>query len=286
MRNLLISILMLYIASIACNKASAEQNISGANAHESHRVLRIAADPNNLPFSNKRGQGFENKLAELITRELNSKLEYLWYSQRRGFFRETLDDKNCDLVMGAPSKFQLCLTTRPYYRSTYVTVTRKSDLGRINSLDDARLNDKTIGIQLLGDGNAVPPANYLATRGLGNNVRGFSLYADYDGDDPQARIINAVASGEIDVALAWGPLAGYYASRQTQPLEVSQIVSPPSFQIPFTFAISVGVQVGKERLRDEVDSVLAKKQTEIDAILREYNVPLLPIIAQEASALP
>src|SRR4051812_40490592 len=187
------------------------------------RVLRVAADPNNLPFSNERGEGFENRLAELIARDLGARVEYLWWPQRRGFFRETLGAGRADVVMGVPAGFERVLTTRPYYRSTYVFVQPFSDRP-VHSFDDARLARMKIGIQLAGDDGAnPPPAKALADRGLIENIRGYTLYGNYSEPAPPSAIIRAVAKGEVDVAVAWGPMAGYFSARQPQPLQVEPV---------------------------------------------------------------
>src|SRR5919108_4366575 len=193
----------------------------------SERQLRVCADPNNLPFSNQRLEGFENRLAELIARRLHATVQYTWWAQRRGFIRNTLKAGACDVVLGVPHDFELTLTTRPYYRSTYVFVYRRDKGLTIRSLDDPLLRQVKVGVQLIGDDYAnTPPAHALAQRQIINNVVGYTVYGDYAQDNPAARIIAAVAAGEVDVAIVWGPLAGYFATRQAVPLEVIP-VSPP-----------------------------------------------------------
>src|SRR5436190_15911464 len=166
------------------------------------RTLRVAADPNNLPFSNEHRQGFENKIAELIARELNATIQYSWRVQRRGFFRETLKENRCDLVLGVPAHFDLALTTAPYYRSSYVFVYRQDAKLNLRSLDDPALRRLKIGVQMIGnDGRNTPPAHALANRGLIDNVAGYTVYGDYAQTNSPARIVEAVANREIDVAL-------------------------------------------------------------------------------------
>jgi quinoprotein dehydrogenase-associated probable ABC transporter substrate-binding protein len=238
-------------------------------------VLRVCADPNNLPFSNERGEGFENKIAELLARDLNERLEYTWWAQRRGFFRSTLRAGVCDVVLGVPSSFELAATTAPYYRSTYVFVYRKDRGLNVHSFDDAVLRDVKVGVQLVGDDGAnTPPAHALAARGVIDNVRGYTLYGDYKQPNPPARIVEAVAKGEVDVAVAWGPLAGYFARRERAPLAVVPV--SPQFDLPFlpfVYDISMGVRRGDEDLRQQLDDFLVRRHDEIQNILDDYGVP-------------
>lgn len=241
-------------------------------------VLRVCADPNNLPFSNDRGEGFENALAELVARELGRSVEYAWHPQRRGFVRETLSAGACDVMMSAPTSFERVLTTRPYYRSTYVFISRSDAPVTVRSFDDPALRNLRIGVQVVGDDYAnTPPAHALGRRGITQHVVGFTLYGDYAEPNPPARIVDAVARGDIDVAIAWGPLAGYFATREPVPLTIVP-VSPEIDQpfLPFTFDIAIGVRRGDAALRDVLDAVLERRKTDIDALLREYGFPLVP----------
>ena len=241
------------------------------------RVLRVAADPNNLPFSNEKLEGIENKLASLVARELDADVQYVWRAQRRGFFRHAFKEDGCELVMGVPAGFEMAATTAPYYRSSYVFVSRADRKLNITSYDDPRLRELKIGIHVVGDadeGSGSPAAHALARRGLANNVVGFTLYGDYREPNPPARIVEAVAAGEVDVAVVWGPMAGYFAKNCRIPLDlafVSPAVEPPG--LPMTFAISVGVKKGAPELKAEVDAVLARRRAEIEKILDEYGVP-------------
>ncbi len=256
-----------------------------APSDDGRRVLRVAMDPNNLPFSNDRGEGFENKIAELIARELGAELRYVWRAQRRGFCRETLKEGNADLVIGLPTRFDQALTTSPYYRSTFVFVQRKgSPAPVVRGFDDEALKTVTVGVQLVGDDGAnPPPAHALAARGVIENVRGYTVFGDYREPNPPARIVEAVARGEVDVAVVWGPLAGFFAKRQAEALVVTPVepqVDEPT-RLPMSFDISMGVSRQNKALRDEVDGVILRKQGEIDKILDEYGVPR---VARPASA--
>jgi mxaJ protein len=254
-------------------------------AGEDQRLLRVAADPNNLPFSNDRGEGFENKIAELIARELHRKLEYHWRAQRRGFFRETLKSGDVDVVLGVPAHFDMALTTAPYYRSTYVFVTRRDRNLHVTSFEDAQLHKVKIGVQLIGnDGVDTPPAHALAARAIVNNVVGFTLYGDYSQQDPPSRIIDAVANGDIDVAIAWGPLAGYFAKKSKVPLELTPVMPEKDGPLRFAFDISLGVRKTDRELRDQLDKFVIGHRLEIDRVLDAYNVPRIRHPAELASA--
>jgi mxaJ protein len=237
-------------------------------------TLRVCADPNNLPFSNATEEGFENALARLIAAELGVDVSYTWWPQRRGFIRNTLRAKQCDVVIGVPAAYELAQTTKPYYRSTYVFVTRK-DGPHIDSLDDPALRKLRIGVHVVGDdGSNVPPAQALANRGVVANIRGYSIYGDYSQPDPPRALIDAVAREEVDVAIAWGPLAGYFASREAVPLVVTA-VPPDASPLPMSFAIAMGVRRGDDELKARLDSVLERRREDIRALLTRYGVPLL-----------
>jgi mxaJ protein len=243
------------------------------------RELRICADPNNLPFSNRRLEGFENKIAEIVARDLGARISYTWWAQRRGFFRNTLKAGLCDVVLGVPTGMERALPTRPYYRSTYVFLSRADRGLDVRSLDDPALRSLRIGVQLAGDDYAnTPPAHALTRRGIVSNVVGFTLYGDYGKENPPARIVEAVARGEIDLAVVWGPLAGYFARRQRVPLRivpVSPAIDRPF--LPFVYDIAVGVRRGDDELRNAIDAELERRRSEIDAILDAYGVPRVSV---------
>ena len=239
-------------------------------------VLRVCADPNNLPFSNARGQGFENALAGLVAREMGRRLEYTWWAQRRGFIRNTLSAGKCDVVMGVPSAFDLAWTTDAYYRSTYVFVSRRDRHLAVSSFDDPRLKELTIGVHVIGDDYAsVPPSRALAARGIIRNIRGYSIYGDYSKPDPPRGLIDAVAAGEVDVAVAWGPLAGYFAPREPTPLDVVPVrPGPQPADATMAFDISMGVRKGDAALRSRLNGIIRRRRSEIRAILERFGVPI------------
>jgi mxaJ protein len=241
--------------------------------------LRVCSDPNNLPFSNQKQEGFENRIAELIAREMGTKVEYTWLPQRRGFLRNTLLAGKCDVVMGITTGAERVLTTAPYYRSTYVFVSRKDRRLGIRSLDDSALRTLKIGVQLVGDDYAnTPPVHALSRRGVTGNLVGFSVFGDYSEPNPPARVIDAVSSGAVDLAIAWGPLAGYFAKKSTVPLEVvpvSPSVDPPGLR--FAFDISLAVRPADTHRKQQLEQILTRKRTEIDRILDEYGIPRVSV---------
>jgi mxaJ protein len=242
----------------------------------SREPLRVCADPNNLPFSNSRGEGFENAMARLVAHDLHRELTYTWWPQRRGFVRNTLKAGVCDLIMGVPAGFEMVEPTTPYYRSSYAFVTRADRHLDVDSFDDPRLRKLAIGVHTIGDDYAnVPPAQALATRGIVGNVRGYSIYGDYSQPNPARALIDAVARGEIDVAIAWGPLAGYFAAREPVALRVKPVAPADPPDAGMTFAIAAGVRHGDTALRSEVQAVLDRRRDDIAAMLHDYHVPLL-----------
>lgn len=248
----------------------------------SAHALRVCADPNNLPFSNDRQEGFENRLAELVAEEMDVPVAYTWWAQRRGFVRHTLRALACDVVMGVPADFDMVLRTQPYYRSTYVFVSRIDRGLAIDGLDDERLRHLRIGVHVIGDDYANPPPTHaLASRGVVDNVIGYSVFGDYARPNPPSRLIEAVAAGDVDVAVAWGPLAGYFAARQPVPLSLTPV--PPDDgqpELPFAFAISMGVRRGEEGFRDRLDDILRRRRADVDRLLHDFGVPRVD--AQEA----
>lgn len=222
------------------------------------RVLRVCSDPDNMPFSNRNGQGFENRLAELMAQQLGARLEYAWWPEKMGFVRKSLNAGLCDVVMGVPSTIGNAAATRPYYRSTYVFVSRGN---RVERIDDPRLAQMKIGMPMVGDDYA-PPSHVLARRGLSANVVGYSGY------DNRA-IAEAVSKGAVDVAVMWGPFAGWYA----KDLQVTPIAPPAYLGVPFTFEISMAVRKQDAALREELDRAIGARCEAIQRLLEEYRVP-------------
>jgi mxaJ protein len=249
----------------------------GTPVVEEKKPFKVCADPENMPFSNRQLQGFENKIASVIARELGASPSYVWWGQRRGFIRNTMNatlkEARCEIVIGVPEGYDLVRTTKPYYRSTYVFVYRKGKGLQIKSLDDPILKKIRIGVHILGEDYAnPPPVHELATRGIVDNVVGFQTF--YSSQNPPGRIIDAVASGKIDTAIVWGPAAGYFVAHQRVPMEVVPVPSGKG-DLPNAFNISMGVRPGNELLKADLEKAMASKQAEIRKILKDYGVPLL-----------
>lgn len=241
--------------------------------------LRVCADPNNLPYSNDQKQGFENRLAELIAKDLNLEVSYFWFPQREAFFRKTLNSGVCDVVMGVPAGMDEADATNPYYRSTYVFVSRHDRDLHISSFDDQRLRKLKIGVHVLGEqDDSLPPVHALVGRGIVNNLVGYSIFGNLNETNPAADLIQAVAAGKVDVAVAWGPLAGYFAKQAQVPLDITPVDGDPSLPtLPFHYDIAIGVREGDTQLKQRLDEELVRRQAEIGQLLRSYGIPQLSL---------
>jgi len=240
-------------------------------------VLRVCADPDNMPLSNQNGEGFEQKIAELIAKEWNAKLEYAWWPVRRGFFSRALNGRYCDVAIQAPAGLDMAGVTKPYFRSGYVFITRKDSGLDIKSLADPRLKKLRIGVHLLNsDAENTPPAMALSRYGVVGNLTGFSTF--YTQEERPEDIVTAVANKDVDVAIVWGPIAGYFARSSTVPLNLLPLAERDSLSdFPFRFNIAMGVRRRDRALRDSLDAVLVRRAPEIKALLKKYGVPLFPL---------
>jgi quinoprotein dehydrogenase-associated probable ABC transporter substrate-binding protein len=230
-----------------------------------------------MPLSSRTLEGFENKLATLIASDFGTTPTYIWWGQRHGFIRNTMNatlaEGRCEIVMGVPVGYDLVQTTKPYYRSTYVFVAPKSRRPAIRSLDDPALKKLRIGVHLLGDDyENPPPVHELAKRGIVQNVVGFNTF--YSAENPPSAIVDAVANGKIDIAIVWGPVAGYFAARARVPLTVTEIPSAKG-DLPFAFDIAMGVKKGNAALHARLDQELERRRPEIAKLLAEYAVPVV-----------
>ena len=226
-------------------------------------ALRVCADPNNLPYSSERGDGFENRIAELVGRELGVTVEYVWWAQRKQFVRETLESGRCDVLAGVPANLPGVLATGPYYRSMYVFVSRADRHVRVRSLDDALLKKLRTGIHVVGIDYA-PPAFLLARHGVVGTLVPYSLYGGFGEQNPPARLIDAVARGDVDLGIAWGPVAGYFAARERVPLDIAPVPADPSVpEVPMAYDMAMAVRKNDSALRDKIDRVLQARRAEI-----------------------
>jgi mxaJ protein len=242
-------------------------------------VLRVCADPDNLPFSNQQGEGFDNKIAALIASDLGDSLTYTWWPTRRGFIRLTLRDRHCDVVMGVPKDYDPVVSTAPYYRSMYVIVTRAGG-PHFTSLDDPALARFKIGVDEMGDDYAAtPPGQALAQRGLGPHLVGFETY--YDAQNRPGNSVKAVADGKIDAAVVWGPIAGYYAKQSSVKLDLVPLADSDKVSgLPLAYDVTMGVRHGDQVHLSQLNGVIARRMSDIQQILHDYGVPTEPLTAQ------
>lgn len=252
--------------------------------------LRACADPDNLPFSNSKGQGFENRLAEYVAGQLGEKLSYTWWPWQRGRMRRALQAGLCDVVIGVPSEVKGIAVTRPYYWSSYVFVSRADHHLDIASIKDHRLRHLRIGVEEIhGNRFYTPPARILAESGLASRLIAYPIDADR-----RARIIADVARGAIDVAAVWGPVGGYFARQSPVPLRITPIADYEMFSTrlshfglaAFQYDIAIGVRPGDEALRRALDRVIADRQPQITALLQSFGVPLINPVRTVALAAP
>jgi len=233
------------------------------------KELRVCADPDSMPYSRQDQSGFENRIAALAAEALGATLVYTWHPQHRNFVRTTVDANRCDVWMGVPTGFEPMLTTRPYYKSTYVFVF--SDRKPLVSFDQPNLKELKIGLQVPGDDLVATPAGYaLASRGALDNVTAFTVLGKGTSAE---RIVDAIGAGHLDAGVVWGPQAGFFARQHK--LEIVPATAPSGVPLPFAYSISIGVRRGDTALRDALDEVIASHRVEINRILAEYAVPLI-----------
>ncbi len=234
------------------------------------QVLRVCADPANMPFSNQKGEGFENKIAEVIADELKVPVEYTWFPQATGFVRNTLLAKRCDVIIGTGQGNELVLNTNHFYRSAYSLVYKPGiGLDGVESLFDPRLKGKRIGVVI-----GTPSATLVAKAGLMEKARPYRLMVDRRFDDPAKEMVDAIRSGEIDAAVMWGPIAGYYATHGGEKLNVVPLIKDAK-ETRTEFRITMGVRQGDDIWKRQLNEVILKRQADIDTILLEFGVPLI-----------
>ena len=268
--------------------ARAQTNDSGDLSIElvDPKVLRVCADPRNLPFSNDKGEGFENKLAELFADKLQKKLDYMYFPQATGFVRVTLAAHRCDVIMGFPQGDDLVQGTNPYYRTAYALVAKPGNgLDDVTTLEDERLKGKHIGI-IAG----TPPATNMAVAGLMANAKPYPLMIDTRIDSSAAAMIDDLMSGQIDAGILWGPMAGFYAKRANPPLHVTPLVKETTGP-RLVYRIGMGVRSADQNWKRQLNRLIQENQPEINKILLDFGVPLLdesdkPIKAEAATKSP
>lgn len=271
----LVGVAALLVAPLAFG----QQQSSRADGWE----MRVCADPNNLPFSNKAEAGFENKIAKILADQLHAKLTYVWFPQRSMMIQHVLRAGQCDVIMGVSDGLRQLETTLPYYRSSYVFVYRKDAPFAVTSFDDKALKKLRIGVQITAGGEP-PPNTALAHRGLAANLEGYPVTGNYNSDAPVLPIITAVADGDVDVAVVWGPIAGYFAKQQKVALKVVPVqpqFEPPSLSM--VFAISIGLRQGERDFSDLMNRALVARWDDIQGVLKEYGVPLQPLTKPKLS---
>jgi len=287
-RWLLIS-LLAFIAPLIDREVARAQTTDGADPSielVDPKVLRVCADPRNLPFSNEKGEGFENKLGELFAEKLQKKLDYMYFPQATGFVRMTLAAHRCDVIMGFPQGDDLVQGTNPYYRTAYALVAKQgSGLDDVATLEDARLKDKRIGIVA-----GTPPATNMAVAGLMANARPYPLMIDTRFDSSSAAMIKDLMSGEIDAGVLWGPMAGYFAKQASPPLHVTPLVKETSGP-RLAFRIGMGVRPADQNWKRQLNRLIQENQPAINKILLDFGVPLLdendkPITAETTTKQP
>jgi quinoprotein dehydrogenase-associated probable ABC transporter substrate-binding protein len=287
-RWLWISLLVVAASLIGRGAALAQINETGDLSIElvDPKVLRVCADPRNLPFSNEKGEGFENKLAELFADKLQKKLDYMYFPQATGFVRMTLGAHRCDVIMGFPQGDELVQGTNPYYRTAYALVVKPgSGLDDVATLDDGRLKGKHIGIVA-----GTPPATNMAVNGLMANAKPYPLMIDTRFDSSAEAMIGDLLSGQIDAAILWGPMAGFYAKRANPPLHVTPLVKETTGP-RLVFRIGMGVRQADQNWKRLLNRLTQENQPAINKILLDFGVPLLdendrPIGAETATKLP
>ena len=258
---------LIAAAAIALSLAGA----ASANAAEAvdRSALRVCADPHNLPFSNEAGEGFENKIAELLARDLKVPVRYTWFPDSTGFIRNTLRARKCDLIVGTILGNELLQNTNPYYRSAFSLVYRKESDYAPTSLDDPAMRSLEIGIVA-----GTPPATLLAQKGLLGRSHGYHLVVDTRFESPARDLVEDVAAGKIDVGILWGPIAGYYAKQSATPLVVAPLRSEAQ-PLKLDYRITMGVRLNEPEWKREINDLIRRHQAEIDRILLDYGVPLL-----------
>ena len=271
-RRLLVSLLAIAAMFAGRDIARAQTNDAPDLSIElvDPKVLRVCADPRNLPFSNDKGEGIENKLGELFAEKLQKKLDYAYYPQAAGFVRMTLAAHRCDVIMGYPQGDDLVQGTNPYYRTAYALVAKQgSGLDEVATLADARLKGKHIGIVA-----GTPPATNMTANGLMAEAKSYALMVDTRIDSSAETMINDLTSGKIDAAILWGPIAGFYAKKANPPLHVTPLVKETTGP-RLVYRIGMAVRPADQNWKRQLNRLIQENQPAINRILLDFGVPLL-----------
>jgi quinoprotein dehydrogenase-associated probable ABC transporter substrate-binding protein len=264
---------MLCVAILAASVERPHAQLGGLDSQLElidPNVLRVCADPNNLPFSNDKGEGFENKIAEMLAAKLDKRLAYAWYPQATGFVRNTLGAYRCDLIPGFPQGDELVQSTNPYYRTAYALIVKlDARLDDVDTLGDPRLKEKRIGIVA-----GTPPATYLAVNGLMRNAKPYPLVVDTRVDSSGQAMMRDLANGDIDVGILWGPMAGYYGRRANPPMRVVLLLNETKGP-QLVFRIAMGVRATDQNWKRQLNRMIAENQAKINHLLLGFGVPLL-----------
>lgn len=232
-------------------------------------VLRVCADPGNLPFSNDKLEGFENRIISLLGEHMGLEVRYTWFPQTIGFVRNTLRLRECDLISGITTTSERVQNTNPYYRSVYSMVYRTDSGITATRVADPQLRELTLGVVA-----GTPPATVIATLGLLDHVKPYHLVADTRRYQPAQRAVEDVGAGVTDVAFIWGPIAAYFARRSTEELTLVPLIHEDK-SVRLDFRVSMAVRYNETDWKREINAALKELQPKIDEILREYDVPLL-----------
>ena len=269
-KNIVALLCLLAISGLETAQALAAD--SGVVDLVNRKVLRVCSDPHNMPFSNEAGEGFENKIADVIADELKVPVEYTWYPMSTGFVRMTLFSKRCDVIIGYAQGDELVLNSNAYYHSTYALVYKQdAGLDGVDSLADPKLKDKRIGVVA-----NTPPGFSMAKHGLMAKAKPYPLVVDTRYDSSGEAIAKDVRAGEIDAGVLWGPLAGYYAVKTgTPPLTVKPLALDSSVTTKMSYGITLGVRLSDTDWKKQLNTILTKRRGDIDKILLSYGVPIV-----------
>jgi len=290
LRNFLLATLgpPILVLLAGLNSSRAQTNESGDLSIElvDPKVLRVCADPRNMPFSNEKGEGFENKVAALFAEKLQKRLEFAYYPGASGFVRNTLGAHRCDVILGFPQGDDLAQGTNPYYRTAYALVTKDgSGLDGVATLKDERLKGKHIGIVA-----GTPPATYMAMDGLMANAKPYALMTDTRVDSSAEAMLADMTSANIDAGILWGPIAGFYAKKASPPLHVTPLVKETAGP-RLVYRVGMGVRPADQNFKRQLNRLIRENQPAINKILLDYGVPLLdeddhPISLETATKSP